>query len=194
MRLAPGPAPWEIEMKRLFLSLVVVGAALFGATQSWAATVATVNLGPLPGATNPVADEQKGSAASGDIDYSFSLANTSQLTFSSTGPVQGISGTVTTGISALSLELYDATNTLIGSASSSASGGLRSAAVLDLLGPGNYVLKVLFTKNVSRSLFDITTTVTTALAATPIPASGLLLLTALGGLGFVGYRRKHNAA
>src|SRR4051794_18704220 len=70
----PSPPCWEIEMKRILLSLVVAGAALFGATQSWAATVATVDFGPLPGATNPISDEQQGATASGNIDYTFSLA------------------------------------------------------------------------------------------------------------------------
>jgi hypothetical protein len=179
-------------MKRTLLSLVVAGAALLGASQSWAATV-TVGLGPLPGASNPVTDEQKLADASGTIDYTFSLAQASQIQVLSGGPVSGIAAEGSTGISGLSLKLLDNTNTVIATAGSVSAFGQLFTGLTSIFGAGSYTLEILFTKNAAKTLADITTTVTTNLASTPIPASGLLLLTALGGLGFAGYRRRQNA-
>src|SRR4051812_48023225 len=180
-------------MKRILLSLVVAGAALFGATQSWAATVATVDFGPLPGATNPISDEQQGATASGNIDYTFSLAQSSQLLISSSGPLSGISGPNTTGISGLSLNLLDSTNTVIATAGSISAFGQLFTGLTNVFGPGSYTLQIFFNKAASKTLFDITTTVTPTPASTPFPASGVLLWTALGGLASAGYRRKQNA-
>src|SRR3954465_1728718 len=128
---------WEMDMKRIFLSLVVAGAALIGATPSWAATV---NLGPLPGATNPVTDEQKSSDASGTIDYTFSLGQASQLQVMSAGPLSGISGADTTGISGLSLKVLDSSNTVIATAGSVSAFGQMFTGLTSIFSAGSYTL------------------------------------------------------
>ena len=182
-------------MKRLVLALAVVAGTAFASASSWAATVATVAVGPLPGATNPFSDEQKGSNLSGNIDYTFSLGAFSQIVVNAGGPVSGLSGPNTTGISGLSLVLLDSTNTNIASAASIAVFGQRITGLTDLLGPGSYTLQIFFSKVPSKQLFDITTTITTNLASpTPVPAAGLLLLTAMGGLGGIGFWRKRGGS
>jgi hypothetical protein len=172
-------------MKRLVLALAVVVGA-FASTSSWAATIATV---PVVG--SPFSDEQKGHDASGNIDYTFTLGALSQISVNSSGPLAGFSGTDTTGLSGLSLVLLDSTNTTIASAASVALFGQRITGLTDILAAGSYTLQIFFTKAASKTLFDVTTTVTTNLvAATPIPTTGLLLLTAVGGLGGLAFRRK----
>jgi hypothetical protein len=184
-------------MKRLVLAMAVVAGTVLASASSWAATIVTVPLGAIPGVPNPYTDEQKGNQASGDIDYTFSIGSVTQVVIQSGGPVSGLSGPNTTGLSALSLQLLDSGNNVIGSASSVALFGQRITGLTDLLNPGSYTLKIFFTKAVSKQLFDITTTITANVASpTPVPAAGLLLLTAIGGLGGLSFwrKRRSNAA
>jgi len=72
--------------------------------------------------------------------------------------------------------------------------GQRSTGLFDLLNAGTYTLQIFFNKVASKQLFDITTTITANLASpTPVPAAGLLLLTAMGGLGGLGFWRKRGS-
>jgi len=177
-------------MKRILLALAVAAGAVFASAPSWAATIATV---PVVG--SPFTDEQKGPNASGDIDYTFTLGATSQIFVNSSGPLSGLSGVNTTGISALSLVLLDSTNATIGTASSISAFGQLFTGITTTLNAGSYTLQIFFTKASGKNLFDITTTVTTNLvAATPVPAAGLLLLTAVAGMGGLGFLRKRNAS
>jgi len=173
-------------MKRILLALAVAAGAVFASASSWAATIATV---PVVG--SPFTDEQTGSAASGDIDYTFTLGATSQISVNSSGLLSGKVGTKSSGISGLSLVLLDSTNTNIGSSASINAFGQLITGINATLGAGSYTLQIFFNKASGKQLFDITTTVTTNLVtATPVPAAGLLLVTAIGGLGGLAFRRK----
>ncbi len=58
---------------------------------------------------------------------------------------------------------------------------------------GTYFLRVFGIVDPSATEFALSTTISTTLAATPIPAALPLFLTALGGLGFAARRRKMGA-
>ena len=175
-------------MKRIVLALAVMVGAAFASAPSWATTVA---LGPLPGVPNPVSNEQKAATTPDTIDYTFSLSQQSQFTTSSIGPVSGVSNGKTTGLAALSLELLDSANAIIVSVGSVPIGGSLISGFTDLLNSGTYTLRVLVSRAIGKDLYDVTTTVTVAVAAaTPVPAAGLLLLAAMGGLGSLGFWRK----
>jgi hypothetical protein len=178
-------------MKRIVLALAVMVGAAFASAPSWATTVP---LGALPGLINPIANEQKGAASSATIDYTFSLAAQSQFSVGAFGPIAGISNGKTTGLSALTLQLLNSTNVIIDSVVGGLGGGTFGASLTDLLNSGSYTLRVLVSKAASKNLYDVTTTVTVALSQTPVPAAGLLLLTAIGGLGGLGFWRKRGAS
>ena len=178
-------------MKRIVVALAVLIGAAFASAPSWATTVP---LGALPGVTNPISNEQRAAASSATIDYTFSLAAQSQFTAGAVGPIAGTSNGKTTGLSGLSLELLDSTNAIIASVASVPLGGSLVTGFTDLLNAGSYTLRILVTKNAARQLYDVTTSVTVALSQTPVPAAGLLLLTAIGGLGGLGFWRKRGSS
>jgi hypothetical protein len=120
-------------------------------------------------------------------DYEFELASSANgitilaTSLAQTSPIYGVD--------LLEIALYDASNNLIASASGSPIVFFDSFAQSGIaLGAGAYVFSIFGQVTAGKQAF-----VSISLAANnvvPIPAAGLLMLTALGGLGAFAARRK----
>jgi hypothetical protein len=123
-------------------------------------------------------------------DYNFTLdASSNGLTILATALGQT---SPAYGVDLLEISLYDAANNLIASSSGSPIVFFDSFAQSGIaLGAGAYVFSIFGQVTAGKQAF-----VSISLAANnvvPIPAAGLLMLTALGGLGAVAARRKAKA-
>ena len=162
-------------MKRLMMALVGVLLAVAGSQVSAQAT--TLDLGDV---TNSSAAQSSGPASPGVVDYdvTFSLSTMSSVSVSLTN---FILFPATFNISSFSATSSDFT--LVGGA-----GGPFSFA--GILVAGDYLIHV--TGNAIGTHGGFFDTVVTA-SATPIPGALLLFMTAIGGMGFLGFRKRGSA-
>ena len=152
-------------MKRFLFGLLAAAVIAFGAGLN-PASASTINVDPSPTDSFHVGNFFP-TAGSYDDTYVFTLTHDASLTSS-----------ITTGNLSLGLGVFDPSNNL--------------ASVAHLLANVIYTLHIGgFAGNISGYGGTITFT---QVAATPIPPVGLLMLTMVGGVGFLGYRRKQNAA
>lgn len=162
-------------MKRLMMALVGVLLAVAGSQVSAQAT--TLDLGDV---TNSTSDQFSGPAAPGAVAYdiTFSLSTLSSVTVNLANFNLVPATFNITGFSATSPDF-----TLVGGV-----GGPFSFA--GILAAGNYLIQVVGTATGSHGGLWETTV---AAAATPIPGALLLFMTAIGGMGFLGLRRRGSA-
>jgi hypothetical protein len=182
----------EFRMKRIALSrllgLVALLALAAGLTTHPAQAV-TVGVLPVGGSySNTISS----SGPTFTRDYNFELgAGTSNVSVLATGIGQ-TSGDF--GVDLLELSLYDSANNLIASASGSPIVGFDSFAQSGLgLGAGAYLLSVFGQVTAGKNAFVAISLAANQIAATPIPAAGLMLLTGLGALGGLAARRRLTA-
>ncbi|HEY4162312.1 MAG TPA: VPLPA-CTERM sorting domain-containing protein [Dongiaceae bacterium] len=123
-------------------------------------------------------------------DYNFHLNNTiGGLTILATGFGQTHPGF---GISSVTLDLFDATNTLITSATGATLASLDSfnATGLGLQG-GDYLLTIFGNVTPTKKAFVSVSIAANASSVVPIPAAILMSLTGLSALGGLALRRRH---
>lgn len=162
-------------MKRLGMLLVLALLAM-GVHQGKAAA-STVTL-----------IDQKAIADNSDVyggPIAFTLGAASNLTFS----ISSISGPAFSFAAAICSVAAPCSYVPLSSTLGGAGNDVTSGSFLASLSAGNYYLNILYT-GVSASLSKIHFTLTADTAAAPIPPALLMFVTALGGLGFVGYRRR----
>jgi hypothetical protein len=95
------------------------------------------------------------------------------------------------GVDLLQLSLYDSSHNLIAFDSGTPLVGFDSFAQSGIgLGAGAYLLTVFGQVTAGKSAFVSISLAANEIAATPIPAAGLLLLTGLGALGGFAARRR----
>lgn len=135
---------------------------------------------------SPYADIITSNGPTFSRDYNFQLESSGGLTILATALAQT---SPVYGVDLLDIALYDAGNNLIASASGSPIVFFDSFAQSGIaLGAGAYVFSIFGQVTAGKQAF-----VLISLAANnvvPIPAAGLLMLTALGGLGALAARRK----
>jgi hypothetical protein len=150
-------------MKRFLLGLVAAAVIAFGAGLT-PASASTINVNPNPTDSFHVGNFFPG-ATSYDDTYQFTLTHDASATSSI------VSGNLTFAVG-----VFDPSNNLASLAHLFAN-VLYTLHVSGFSGPaGGYGGTINFTQ----------------VAATPIPSAGLLMLTMIGGVGFLGYRRKQN--
>jgi hypothetical protein len=126
-------------------------------------------------------------------DYSFHLNGTATgLTILATAIAQGKGAF---GVDSMKITLMDAANHVIAFATGSPLVGLDSFAQSGVaLGAGDYLLEVLGDVTPGKQAFVSVALAANNVAETPIPGAGLMLLTGLGGIGGLAYRRRKSAA
>jgi hypothetical protein len=150
-------------MKFKFLGFVAAALLTIGAL-GHPASATTINVDSPPIDDFP-AGKNHIAVGAFDVPFEFHLFFNADLTYDVS----------TFNISGVSFELRDASNTLV-----SFNGLLGSVTGV------TYFFHVLGTSLANSAFFGGTVTLT----ATPVPPALILFLTALGGMGFVAYRRK----
>jgi hypothetical protein len=160
--------------------MALVGVLLAVAGSQVSAQATTLDLGDVTNNSGSPAAQSSGPSLPGVVDYdiTFSLSTLSNVSVSLTNfnLVPAIFNI--TGFSATSTDF-----TLVGGA-----GGPFSFA--GILVAGDYLIHV--TGNATGTHGGLFDTLVTA-AATPIPGALLLFMTAIGGMGFLGMRRRGSA-
>ncbi|MES1151473.1 MAG: hypothetical protein ABUL54_06220 [Dongia sp.] len=174
-------------MKRILLALAVFVGAAFASGPSWAITI---DLNTLPSGVNVTPTQLSGTATTFSQEYKFTLAAASTLFAIAGGPTGSAPLPVGTfGLQAISIELDDSAHSFI-TASSSAS----SVSLTQVLAAGTYFAIISGEKLAgAKSFFETTTFLAidgSSPVTTPIPAAGLMLLTAVGAMGGLAFRRK----
>jgi len=149
---------------------------------------AAVTIGTLaPG--DSYSDTISSSGPTFSRDYNFTLTGPAPMgitvlasAFGQTSPTEGVDN--------LEIGLYDATNTLIASASGSPIAFFDSFAQSGIaLGAGAYLFSIFGEVTAGKQAFVVVSLAANT-AQTPIPAAGVLLLTGLGALGGIAARRR----
>jgi hypothetical protein len=180
-----------LELKPIAMKLSLGLAALMVlAAATWAvpAFAATVDVGTL-GVGKSFSDTIQSPGPSIGQDYTFHLDQTaSGVTVLATALGQD-GGSF--GIDTVTISLFNAAHDLIASATGSTLASLDSFLSSGLaLKAGDYLFTVLGNVTAGKQGFISVSLAANNVAATPIPAGGLLLLTGLGGLGALGIRRR----
>jgi hypothetical protein len=179
-------------MKRTALSSLVGLVALFTLTIGIAAHPAqatTIGVLPVGGSySNTISS----SGPTFSRDYNFDLApGTSGVTILATAFGQT---SADFGVDLLQIALYDSASHLIASASGAPLAFFDSFSQSGVaLSAGAYLFTVFGQVTPGKDAFVSISLAANQIAATPIPAAGLLLLTGLGALGAVGLRRRSKA-
>jgi hypothetical protein len=155
------------------------------------APAAATNIGTLAVGT-PYSDTITSSGPTFANDYTFHLDGTSSgVTVLGNGQGQH-SGSF--NIDSITVELFDSASHLLASATGTTLASFDSFAQSgSALGAGDYLFKVFGDVHPGKSAFVLVSLAANNVAATPIPAAGLMLLTGLGVLGGVAVRRRSKA-
>ena len=124
-------------------------------------------------------------------DYTFEL--TSSAGISVLASAQGQTSN-DFGVDALTISLYDDASNLIASASGAPAVFFDSFSQSGIaLGVGTYLFNIVGDVTAGKKAFVALSIAANQVTATPIPAAGLMLLTGLGALGGLAYRRRVSA-
>lgn len=178
----------SIAMK-LSLGLGVL-MVLASATLATPAFAATVDVGTLD-VGKSFSDTIQSSGPTIGNDYTFHLNQTATgVTVLATALGQDGGGF---GIDNVTISLFNAAHDLIATATGTSLASLDSFLSSGLaLKAGDYLFTVLGNVTAGRQGFLSVSLAANNVAATPIPAGGLMLLTGLGGLGALGIRRRRS--
>jgi hypothetical protein len=165
------------------IALLAVGLA---AAPSQAAPIPVGTLNPGDSYSDTISSTSDFSA-----DYAFSLTSTSGLTILATALGQT---SPSHGLDNLTINLYDSGSHLLATASGSPFASFDSFNQSGIaLGAGAYLFTVLGTVAAGHEAFVSISLAANNVAATPIPAAGLMLLTGLGAMGGLAARRRAKA-
>ena len=173
--------------RSLFGLAALVSVAVFGPSNAaQAVSIGTLNVG------TPFSDVIESPGPTFSQDYDFHLDAHSQLTVVAAAQAQASSNF---SVDALTISLFDASNTLIATDSAVP---LASFDSFDQSGislvEGDYVIRVFGDVTPGFSAFvNVAIAANDFAAITPIPGALVMLLTALGGLGGAGVMRRYRA-
>jgi hypothetical protein len=182
-----------LDLKSIAMKLSLGLAALMVlATATWAvpAFATTVDVGTL-GVGKSFSDTIQSPGPSIGQDYTFHLdqSATGVTVLATALGQQGGSF----GIDTVTIQLFTAAHDLIATATGSTLASLDSFLSSGLaLQAGDYLFSVLGNVTAGKQGFISVSLAANTVAATPIPAGGLLLLTGLGALGGLGIRRRRS--
>ncbi|HVO02760.1 MAG TPA: hypothetical protein VMT54_11195 [Candidatus Cybelea sp.] len=171
-----------IRLSDWMAGLVAIGLTIFAAVPAGAATVNAGNLSPGDSFSDTISSPGPTYAQ----DYSFHLTGSGQLTVLATALSQTSDKF---GVDSINLKLFDASMNLITSASGTPIAFFDSFHDTGIaLSTGNYLLSVFGDVTAGKKAF-----LSISIAANdtaPIPASALMMLTALAALGGLVYQRR----
>jgi hypothetical protein len=177
----------KLTVVRSCLGLAAVLALAIGLS---ARPAHATNIGTLAVGTS-YADTIKSAGPTFARDYDFHLDGTATgVSLLATGLGQT---SPSFGIDSMTIQLFNSANSLITSASGAPIAFFDSFAKTGIaLGAGDYLLKVFGDVTAGKQAFVSVSLAANNVAATPIPASGLMLLTGIGALGVAGFRRRRS--
>jgi hypothetical protein len=182
------------RLKRTALNCCLGLAALFALATAISATpanAATTNIGTLAVGSS-FSDTIQSPGPTFSQDYDFHLDQTvSGVTVLATSLAQGGGGF---GVDSMTISLFDSAHTLIATATGSTLAAFDSFLNSGLaLGAGDYLFTVLGDVTAGKQAFVSISLAANNVSETPIPAAGLMLVTGLGALGGLGWRRRRSS-
>jgi len=182
-------------VKRIVLKCCLGLAAIFALATAVSATPAnatTTNIGTLAVGSS-FSDTIHSPGPTFSQDYDFHLdQSVSGVTVLATSLAQSGGGF---GVDSMTISLFDSAHTLIATETGSTLAAFDSFLSSGLaLGAGDYLFTVLGDVTAGKEAFVSISLAANNVAATPIPAAGLMLVTGFGALGGLAWRRRRSGS